>query len=68
MERAFSISAQAKIEIMIQTMKEEMRLMFEEADWMDIDTKSAAIFKLQKMNFKIGNPYAHSLHTNIQKP
>lgn len=55
-QKYFSEEAKNKVIEMIKFLKEELRLRLQNNDWMEEETKSKALEKLEKMTFKIGYP------------
>jgi len=57
-ERAFGAGSQAKVEQMVNNIKEEFAIQLQRNTWMDKATQQEALRKLKAMNFKIGAPVA----------
>jgi putative endopeptidase len=55
-EKYFNSDSKSTVENMVNNIKNELRIILRNNDWMEESTKEKALVKLEKMNMKIGFP------------
>jgi predicted metalloendopeptidase len=55
-EKYFNSDSKSTVENMVNSIKNELRIILKNNDWMEESTKEKALVKLDKMNMKIGFP------------